>query len=188
MGKANGWQEELAYLREIIQKTALEEATKWGIPVFTYNGRNVVGLAGFKSHFTLWFYNGVFLKDEAKVLTNAQEGKTKSLRQWRFISHGQIDEPLILAYVNEAIANEKQGKVWKPEAKGKLPIPPQLEEALKDHALRRNFESLTPYKQNEYVEYITDARQEATKLSRVEKIKPLILQGIGLHDKYKPKK
>lgn len=188
MSAANGWKEELALLASILRKTELEETIKWGIPVFTYNKRNVVGIASFKSHFTLWFYNGVFLIDKPNVLTNAQEGKTKSLRQWRFTSGDQINEPLILTYINEAIANEKQGKVWKPEAKGKLPIPPQLENALKNKVLKQSFENLPLYKQNEYVEYINDAKQEATKFSRVEKIKPLILQEIGLHDKYKPKK
>ncbi|MGK6351004.1 YdeI/OmpD-associated family protein [Parapedobacter sp. DT-150] len=181
------WQEEQSILLSILQKTALVETRKWGVPVFTFNGRNVVGVAGFKTHFTLWFYNGVFLKDESKVLTNAQEGKTKALRQWRFTSREQIDEPLILAYIEEAIANEKSGKQLKPQPKGKLPLPPPLEEALKDDALKQQFELLTPYKQNEYAEYINEAKQETTKFSRVEKIKPLILQGVGLHDKYKTK-
>ncbi|WP_353124981.1 YdeI/OmpD-associated family protein [Parapedobacter pyrenivorans] len=179
------WQEELAALQAIIQKTALEETIKWGIPVYTHNGRNVVGVAGFKSHFTLWFYNGVFLKDESNVLTNAQEGKTKSLRQWRFTAQDQIDEALILAYLNEAIANEKAGKQLESEPKAKLSMPPQFEQALKDLPLRQHFERLTPYKKNEYVEYITEAKQETTKLARIERIKPLILQGMGLHDKYK---
>lgn len=189
MSEANGWEEELARLTAILRKTDLEETIKWGMPAFTYKRRNVVGIAGFKSHFTLWFYNGVFLSDEAQVLTNAQEGKTKSLRQWRFTSHTEIDEPLILSYINEAIDNEKQGKVRKPEAKGRLPIPPHLKNALEeDEPLKQRFEKLSLYKQNEYVEYITEAKQETTKISRIEKIRPLILQGIGLHDKYKPHK
>ena len=62
MGMTQYWQDEQAILLSILQKTGLTETTKWGIPVFTYNGRNVVGLAGFKTHFTLWFYNGVFIR------------------------------------------------------------------------------------------------------------------------------
>ena len=185
MSKIDAWQEELAILQEIIGKTALEKTIKWGIPVYTYNGRNVVGIAGFKSHFTLWFYNGVFLKDERNLLTNAQEGKTKSLRQWRFTSGDQINESLILAYIHESIANEKAGMQLKPEPKGKLPMPPHLEHALKDELLRQRFESLTPYKQREYIEYITQAKQDVTKSARLEKIKPLILRVAGLHDQYK---
>ena len=54
--------------------------------IFTLNGKNVLGIGGFKNYFTIWFFNGVFLKDEKNVLVNSQEGLTKSLRQWRFSS------------------------------------------------------------------------------------------------------
>ena len=40
-------------------------------------------------------------------------------------------------------------------------------------------------KQREYCEYIATAKRDPTKLSRLEKIKPMILNGTGLHDKYK---
>jgi len=55
----------------------------------------------------------------------------------------------------------------------------------KDKSLKANFEKLTPGKQKEYIVYINEAKQEATKLSRLGKIKPMILQGVGLNDKYK---
>ncbi|WP_236458895.1 MULTISPECIES: YdeI/OmpD-associated family protein [Flavobacterium] len=35
------------------------------------------------------------------------------------------------------------------------------------------------------MEYIETAKQEKTKLSRLEKIKPMIMKNIGLNDKYK---
>jgi Uncharacterized protein conserved in bacteria len=182
---SNRWEEELAILHTILQRTALKQTTKWGMPVYTFEGRNVVGVVGFKTHFTLWFYNGAFLSDPQGVLVNAQEGKTKSMRQWRFTSREQIDESLILAYIEEAIANEKAGKQLKSQPKGKLAVPPILADALTEATLKERFEQLTPYKQNEYIEYISEAKQEATKLKRLDKIKPLILQGIGLYEKYK---
>lgn len=92
MDKKNQWSEELSKLKTILNKSGLETAFKWGIDVYTYNGKNIVSCAGFKNHFTLWFYNGVFLKDLDSVLENAQKGKTKSLRQWRFTSIEEIDE------------------------------------------------------------------------------------------------
>jgi uncharacterized protein YdeI (YjbR/CyaY-like superfamily) len=54
-----------------------------------------------------------------------------------------------------------------------------------DTILKTSFAKLTPGKQKEYIIYINEAKQEATKLKRLEKIKPMILQGIGLNDKYK---
>lgn len=180
------WNEELALLKSIILKTGLKETTKWGIPVFTYNGKNVVGIAGFKAFFSLWFYNGSFLEDKKQVLINASEGQTKGLRQWRFHSIKEIDEEAITAYVQEAIENEKQGKRLIPQKKEQLPIPPPLVAIFKDDILfAERFASLSPSKQNEYIEHIESAKQEKTKLSRIDKMRPLVLNGQGLHDKYK---
>lgn len=100
--KVNHWTLELEILQHIISKTNMVEKIKWGAPVYTLNGKNVDGINGFKNHFALWFYKGVDLKDDAKVMVNAQEGVTKSLRQWRFTSKSEINEKLILEYIEEA--------------------------------------------------------------------------------------
>ena len=101
------WSEELLVLREIILSTEVDETMKWNAPVYTINGKNVIGLGAFKNHFGVWFFNGVFLKDEKNLLLNAQEGKTKALRQMRFKSFDEIDSKVVLAYVKEAIENQK---------------------------------------------------------------------------------
>lgn len=180
------WSKEIELVASIINKLPLEKAIKWGAEVFTYNGKNVVSYGGFKNFFTIWFYNGVFLEDKYKVLVNAQEGKTKSLRQWRFISIDEIDEKKIIAYINEAIEIEKKGLKISPEKFVEITVSEILEKELKnDKNLKLSFEKLTPGKQKEYIVYINEAKQEATKLKRFEKIKLMILDGIGLNDKYK---
>ena len=180
------WAEELESLASIINKLPLEKTIKWGAEVFTYNGKNVVSYGGFKNYFMLWFFNGVFLEDKYKVLVNAQEGKTKSLRQWRFTSIDEIDENKITEYINEAIEIEKKGLKISPDKFVAIPISEILEKEFKnDKTLKSAFEKLTPGKQKEYIVYINEAKQEATKLKRLEKIKIMILQGIGLNDKYK---
>ncbi|MBT8471175.1 MAG: DUF1801 domain-containing protein, partial [Marinicaulis sp.] len=60
--KEKSWPAELKKLREIMLATPLEETIKWGAPCYTYNGKNVVGLVGFKDWFTLWFHLGALLK------------------------------------------------------------------------------------------------------------------------------
>ncbi|QEE50918.1 hypothetical protein FUA48_15435 [Flavobacterium alkalisoli] len=183
--KTNQWSEELELLKSIINKTPLTETTKWGGIVYTYNDKNVLGIGGFKNFFTIWFFKGVFLKDEQEILVNANEGNTKSLRQWRFTSKKEVNEKEVLKYINEAIEVEKAGLEIKPE-KRETVIPEYLQEELDNStALKAAFEQLTPFKQREYAEFIETARREATKLSRVEKIKPMILDGIGLNDKYR---
>ena len=54
-----------------------------------------------------------------------------------------------------------------------------------DSELKKAFELFTPFKQREFLEYIESAKQQKTKITRFEKIKPMIFDGIGLNDKYR---
>jgi len=186
MDKNKNWQNELEFLRSIIIKTELIKTKKWGGEVYTINNGNVLMIGAFKNYVSLWFFNGVFLKDPYQVLGNAQEGKTKALRHWKFSSVDEMDEKKILEYIQEAIENEKKGLKWKPEKSEGIETPEILNEAFStDKSFEKAFEELTPFKQKEYVEYIASAKREATKISRLEKIKPMILNGVGLNDKYR---
>lgn len=183
--KTNQWTDEIDLLKSIVNKTPLTETTKWGGIVYTYNGKNVLGIGGFKNYFTIWFFKGVFLKDEANMLVNANEENTKSLRQWRFASKSEVNEKIVLEYINEAIEVENAGLEIKPE-KRETVIPLLLQQELDLHEdFSRAFLKLAPFKQREYCEYIDTAKRESTKLSRLHNIKPMILKGIGLNDKYR---
>ena len=194
MGKADNYfekehpyQEGIKLLREIVLSTELEETVKWGAPVYTIENKNVLGIMAFKGHYGLWFFNGVFLSDPENVLENAQEGKTKAMRHWKFTSLDGLDKTLIREYIQEAIENQKRGLTVKPERKSSDVIMPDLlKNALSGkQGLMAKFEGLSPYKQREYCEYIDTAKQEKTKLSRLEKILPMIAEGIGMNDKYR---
>ena len=127
---AGSWKSELVRLREILRSTELEEDVKWGGPCYTYNGKNVVGMAGFKSYFGLWFHQGALLNDQKKVLMNAQEGRTKALRQWRMQTAKDIKPTIIKSYVREAIKLADEGKQIAPARKKPLVVPPDLKKAL----------------------------------------------------------
>jgi uncharacterized protein YdeI (YjbR/CyaY-like superfamily) len=186
MDKVNQWSEELDRIASILDKFDLFKTVKWGANVYTYNGKNVVSYGGFKNFFTIWFHNGVFLTDKHKVLINAQEGKTKSLRQWRFTTMKEISEKKISDYVKEAIEIEKKGLKITPTRTKTEAIPELFASALKSNKqLKAAFEKLTPGRQKEYLQYLNEAKQEATKLKRLEKIKPMILEGTGLNDRFK---
>jgi len=183
--KTNQWDEEIDMLHTIVRKTPLVETTKWGGSVYTYKDKNVVGIGGFKSYFGIWFYNGVFLKDERKLLINANEDNTKSLRQMRFQSKAEIDEKVILEYLSEAIAIEEKGLAI-PKVKKETIIPEILQKALDANSeLATKFQAFSPYKQREFIEHITSAKQEKTQITRLEKIIPMILAEKGLNDKYR---
>jgi uncharacterized protein YdeI (YjbR/CyaY-like superfamily) len=179
-------QSTLEVLRDILLKTELEETIKWGAPVYTLAGKHVIGLGAFKSYVGLCFFQGVFLQDQAKVLVNAQEGKTKALRQWRFESSHDLDKGLIKEYIAEAIQNQQEGKELLPDKTKPLVIPPELQEALHTNSsLAGAFEQLNLTKKREFAEYIAEAKRPATKVKRLAKISPMILEGVGLNDKYK---
>lgn len=180
------WGDELRRLREIVTSTELAEEIKWGMPCYTLAGKNIVGMGGFKSYFGLWFHQGALLKDEKGVLVNAQEGKTKALRQWRMGSAADIKPQLVKRYLKEAIALAKEGKAIAPARKKPLTVPPELKAALAgDKRAAAGFEKLTPGLRREYAEYVADAKRADTKERRLKKILPMIAKGAGLYDQYK---
>ncbi len=180
------WQGELLVLRKILKSTDLLETLKWGAPCYTLDGKNVVGLAAFKSYVGLWFHQGALLKDRHGVLVSAQGGKTRALRQWRFDSIQDIDADQIRAYVKEAITLQRRGVRIAPQRNKPLAIPDLLQNALSQHPeAGGQFLALTKSKQREYAEYITDAKREQTRLTRLNKIIPMIVEGHGLNDRYR---
>lgn len=169
-------------------KTDLEETFKWMFPTYTLKGKNVLAICKFKEHFGIWFFNGVFLSDFKNVLTKAQEGKTQAMRHWKFNSIEDIEKESVLSYIHEAIENQKKGIKLIPKKRGlvSFKLPSELEVVLKnDKNANKSFKKLSPYNQKEYAEYISTAKQEKTKISRLAKILPMIKKGKGLNDKYK---
>jgi uncharacterized protein YdeI (YjbR/CyaY-like superfamily) len=125
------WKGELHQLRDILRATRLTEEVKWGGPCYTYKGKNVVGIGGFKSYFGLWFHQGALLKDDKKLLINAQEGKTRALRQWRMLSGKDIKPTIIKRYGEEAISRVDQGREIRANRKRPIEAPPELQKALR---------------------------------------------------------
>lgn len=179
-------QDILIQLRDLCKAEDVEETVKWGAPAYTCNGKTIIGIGAFKSYIGLWFHQGALLEDKSKVLINAQKGVTKALRQWRFNNADEIDAALVSAYIREAIQNQKEGKEIKPAKKKPLVVPDELKAAFKaNEQLNAAFTELSLTKQREYADYISSAKRQETKESRLDKIRLMILDGIGLHDKYR---
>lgn len=175
----------LTELRSVLLSTDLAETVKWGMPTYTINNKNVIGLGAFKSYCGLWFFQGSYLKDTHNVLQNAQEGKTKAMRQWRFNSNSRIDLKLLRSYIIESIDNEIKGLRLK-ATKRPLVIAPELNKVLSENKkLGKLFNELNLTKKREFSDYISEAKKQETKIKRLNKITPMILKSIGLHDKYK---
>ena len=182
-GEAKGM---LELLRSILLETELEETVKWGGPVYTLGGKKVVGMGAFKSYVGLWFFQGVFLSDPFKVLINAQEGVTRGLRQWRFEGHESMEPEKILFYILEAIQNQKEGKEITPKSKKAIEIPDEIKAAFEENEnFKLAFQAMTPGRQREYCEYISEAKRAETRDSRMRKVIEKVLGNQGLNDKYR---
>ncbi|RKF03925.1 uncharacterized protein YdeI (YjbR/CyaY-like superfamily) [Tenacibaculum lutimaris] len=183
----NTWTQELNLLRSVLLEVGFEETVKWGAPVYAHKGKNIVGLSAFKNYCGLWFFQGRFLIDEQKKLVNSQEGKTQAMRQWRFYTIEDIQPDLVKKYAIEAIKNSEEGKELKVKRNTKpILIPEKLQlEFDKNDRLKEAFNDFSLSKQREFSDYITEAKRETTKQKRTEKIIPMILNGVGLYDKYK---
>src|ERR1017187_2094967 len=108
--KAKQWKEEYEKLRMICLDCGLTEELKWGVPTYTINGKNIVLIHGFKEYCAILFPKGVLLKDPKGILIQQTEN-VQAARQIRFTSAREIFElePVLKAYINEAIEVEKAG-------------------------------------------------------------------------------
>lgn len=180
------FEHEVRLLREIVLTSRLDECIKWSMPCYTYNGKNVVGIGAFKSYFGLWFHEGASIEDKHNVLINAQEGKTRALRQWRMKSAGELKPRAIKTYIAAARRIAETGKATRPKRNKPILIPSELQVVLDaNESLAAKFALLRPASQREFAEYISEAKRADTKLRRIEKIRPMILEGAGLHDRYR---
>jgi uncharacterized protein YdeI (YjbR/CyaY-like superfamily) len=183
IANAKKWQPEFKALRQILLSTELTEELKWDQPCYTYDGANIAMLAGFKDYCALSFNQGSVLKDPHGILKKPGE-HTQAGRLIPFTSVRAITDlkPVIVAYLEEAIAAEKAGikPVYKTTSE---PYPEELETRLnKDPAFGEAFAALTPGRQRAYLLHFNAAKQSATRTSRIEASRPRILAGKGIHD------
>lgn len=178
------WKQEYAELRKIVLDTGLTEELKWGCPCYTLNGKNVVLIHGFKEYCALLFMKGALLQDAKKILIQQTEN-VQSARQLRFTSKQQIVKmaATIKAYIYEAIEVEKAGLKVELKKTTEYNIPDEFQHQLdKMPKLKKAFESLTPGRQRAYLFHFSQPKQSKTRIARVEKYIPQILEGRGLDD------
>ena len=182
--KVHKWTEELKALRAIVLSCGLTEELKWGVPVYTYQGANVLIVSAFNDYCSLSFFKGVLLQDAKSILDKPGEN-SQSARLIKFTSVDQITEieDLLKAYIFEAIDIEKAG--LKVEfKKNPEPIPVELQNKMDEiPALKKAFEALTPGRQRGYILHFSQAKQSKTRESRIEKCMDKILAGKGMMDR-----
>ncbi|HJW17918.1 MAG TPA: DUF1801 domain-containing protein [Flavisolibacter sp.] len=183
--KARKWKKEMTLLREIVlDNKDLNEDYKWMHPCYTLQDKNVVLIHGFKDYCALLFHKGALLKDPEGILIQQTEN-VQSARQIRFTGITQVKQQkaIIKEYIKEAVDIERSGKKVNLKEPKDYPIPEEFEMRLKeDRNLKNSFYALTPGRQKAYLFYFNQAKQSQTRVSRVEKYIPKILDGKGMED------
>ncbi len=164
----------LRRVRALMHKACpgIEETIKWGVPHFEYQG--IVGnIAAFKRHAAFGFWSRKLLKkrlgkDSRKMFPPSGDSSMGG-RRIRTLAEMPPDA-LILRTIRAAVALNEAGLKPAREQRRKPPVkpPPYLVAALKKNPrARAAFQRLTPAQQREYVEWLTDAKREATRERRL---------------------
>jgi uncharacterized protein YdeI (YjbR/CyaY-like superfamily) len=182
--KAKKWQEEFEKLRMIILDCGLTEELKWGVPCYTFQKSNIVLIHGFKEYCAILFIKGALLHDVHGLLIQQTEN-VQAGRQIRFTNVREIVEmePILKAYIHEAIEVEKAGLKVNYKKTSEFVIPEEFINKLEEvPGLQDAFDALTPGRQRAYILYFSAPKQSKTRESRIEKCIPQILNGKGLND------
>jgi len=182
--KKGKWQEAYQELRALVLDCGLTEELKWGCPCYLIQKNNIVLIHGFKDYCALLFMQGALLTDSKKILVQ-QTKNVQSARQIRFTGIDDIlkKQSTIKAYIQEAIKNDKAGLKVELKATTEYEMPIEFQSALNEMSdLKSAFYKLTPGRQRGYLLYFSSAKQSKTRMERVEKYIPKILDNKGLND------
>ncbi len=157
----------LAHLRELVHKACpdVTETLKWSMPSFEYKGI-LCGMAAFKAHCTLMFWKQSLLESDA-----FPERKTAMGSFGRLTSLTDLPkDKVVIGLVHQAMElNDKGIKVPKKTAEKKeLAVPDDFAAALhKNKKAGTHFDKFSLSQRREYVEWITEAKSDATRNKRL---------------------
>ncbi|MFD1255654.1 YdeI family protein [Mucilaginibacter terrae] len=159
----------LIHLRQLIHDAApqIQETMKWSMPFYDYKGP-VCQLAGFKQHCTFGFWKGSLLSDQHNILERSEAmghlGRITTLA-------GLPTDEILIQYIQEAVElNEKGVKIVKAKSTVKTPlvVPGYFADLLKEHPQAEiQFNAYSYSHKKEYLEWITEAKTEATRQKRM---------------------
>ena len=175
---------EMKALREIALETGLEEEVKWGFPAYTFKKKNIFMLGSFKEYSSIMFFKGALLSDPDNILVQPTEN-SNSGRQLRFTNAKEILKLKrnLLNYIFDAIEIEKSGAKIEAKKTSDYPMPDEVKIKFKElPELKVAFEKLTLGRQRGYLLHFSQAKQSATRLSRIEKNMEAIFNGKGLNE------
>jgi uncharacterized protein YdeI (YjbR/CyaY-like superfamily) len=181
----------LEYLRKLVHETApqVTETMKWSTPFFDYKGV-VCAMAAFKQHCSFGFWKASLLYDPQKILSLADQAAGS------FGRLSSIDDlpprEVLVEFILQAVALNEDNKVKPappkkaPAERAELVIPDYFMKFLEAHPQAwLNLNQFSYSQKKEYIEWISEAKAEVTRLKRMETAAEWLTEGKSRHWKYK---
>lgn len=177
----------LIHIRELVHKAVpeTEETMKWSMPHFDYLGEMMFMMASFKEHMAMGFWKVAIMNDPDKLLNpNEAMGNFGRIKDIKDLPPDKI----MIKYLKEAARLNKEGikNPSRPKSEIKeIEVPDYFAKALsKNKAAKKVFDGFSPSKKKEYVEWLTEAKTEATRDKRMETALEWIAEGKTRNWKY----
>lgn len=174
----------LTHLRDVIHAACpeVEETIKWSRPHFLYHGM-LCGMSAFKGHCAMGFWKGSLLfPDMAEKESMGHFGRIESVKDLP-------SKKVIAGYVRQAMKLNEEGVPnparVPPKAPRPLTVPPYFLDALANNkAALATFNGGSTSFKREYVDWLEDAKAEATRLRRMEQAVEWLAEGKARNWKY----
>jgi uncharacterized protein YdeI (YjbR/CyaY-like superfamily) len=156
----------------MVHKTCpdVEEVMKWSFPHFIYQGENLCSMAAFKKHCAIGFWKASLMKDERLMKNAREESSMGHLGKITSLDDLPADKELT-GFIREAMKLNEDGiKIKKPvkAEKKELIVPEFIKNALrKNQKAMEIFEKFSHSHKKEYIEWITEAKTEETRVRRM---------------------
>ncbi len=182
----------LQHLRMLVHRACPEvtETIKWGFPFFEYKGP-MCFMSAFKQHVAFGFWKAALLNDPKKYLkkrSNQGGNGMGHLGRIELLQHLPPDEVITDFVVQAMKLNEAGVKLPPKKKKQPVQLPYDFTQALKKNKQALQvFKNFTAAQQREYVEWLTEAKTEATRSRRLEQAITWIAEGKQRNWKYMKK-
>lgn len=176
----------LAHLRELVHTTCpdAEETMKWSFPHFDYKGM-LCSMAAFKEHCAFGFWKGSLIVEKGGAEVEKAMGQFGRITKLSDLPSKKV----MTGYIKEAMRLNDEGIKAPARAKPKTPrelvVPDDFTAALKrNKKALATFEKFSPSHKREYVDWITEAKTEATRTKRMEQAIEWMAEGKPRNWKY----
>ena len=179
----------LQHIRKLVHKACpdITETMKWSFPHFEYKGV-VCSMAAFKQHCAFGFWKASIMKDPNKIMQIKDRGAMGHFDRITTVKDLPADK-IMIAYIKEAVLLNENGIKLPAKTKTtqkEIVVPADIIAALKKNSkAKKVFEAFSPSHQKEYIEWITEAKTEPTRIKRLNTMLEWLEEGKDRNWKYK---